>query len=471
MARNFPLVPKLPTHYPFTVNPTAIEGHLKFVLFEWMIIIAAAWLFGRAGKRFFGQPLAVGEILAGILLGPSVLGFIWPADWPQLFPKETQQSLQLLGKLGLIFLLFQVGMEFDYSHLRARSRTVTAVSICGIVGPCLLGLAIGPWLHTNFAPETPRFGFLLFFCITLSISALPIMGRILLEMRLERTALGAMGISAAAIDDVVGWVFLGVATMLAGCGFELEKLNYLRLGGQLIGIVGFFLLLQYVIGPAVRKFWRRTVADPERSPLPPTVLALLLILLFASALATHELGIFVIFGAFLFGVALHQETGLVRAWRDRFSGVVLVAFVPIFFTNTGLNTRIGALQTPMAWIACGLVLLAAVGGKLGGCFLGARLTGQPTRDSGCIAALMNTRALMGLIAINVGLELKLLNPAIFTMCVIMALVTTAMCGPLLRWWLPKGLLALVPPTPSWFDTEAKDSAAAAAATPPSPASP
>ena len=174
------------------MNPVAIEGHLVLVLIQWMIIIAAAWAFGRLGKHL-GQPLASGEIAAGILLGPSALGLVWPASWPVLFPPETQTSLQLLGKLGLIFLLFQVGMEFDYSHLRARSKTITAVSIFGMAGPFLCGLIIGPWLHENFAPNTPRLGFQLFLCVSLSISALPIMGRILLEMNLERTALGAMG--------------------------------------------------------------------------------------------------------------------------------------------------------------------------------------------------------------------------------------------------------------------------------------
>jgi len=420
------------------MNPVAIEGHLVRVLIQWMIIIAAAWAFGRLGKKL-GQPLAVGEIAAGIILGPSVLGLIWPPDWPVLFPGETQQSLQLLGKLGLIFLLFQVGMEFDYSHLRTRSRTITLVSITGMAVPFLCGLAIGPWLHATFAPETPRFGFVLFLCIALSISALPIMGRILLEMRLERTVIGAMGISAAAIDDVAGWILLGVATALVTSHFNVGHLLL-----QLVEIAGFFLLLQKIVGPLLRKLWRRGVTGLNDHGMSNSFLALLLIGLFASSLLTHVLGIFVIFGAFLFGVCLHQETSLVKAWRDRFSGVVLVAFVPIFFTNTGLNTRIGSLQTAGAWLACGLVLAAAVAGKLGGCYLGARLTGQPPREAGCIAALMNTRALMALIAINIGLDLGLLTPALFTMLVIMALLTTAMCGPLLRWWLPKDLRKLVP---------------------------
>lgn len=420
------------------MNPVAIEGHLKLVLIQWIVIIAAAWAFGRLGKRF-GQPLAVGEIAAGIILGPSVLGFIWPTDWPVLFPKETQQSLQLLGKLGLVFLLFQVGMEFDYSHLRTRSRTITVVSLLGIVAPFLCGLAIGPWLHDKFAPDTPRFGFQFFLCIALSISALPIMGRILLEMRLERTVIGAMGISAAAIDDVIGWVLLGVATALVTSHFSAGHLLL-----QLAGIAGFFLLLQFIVGPWLRKFWRKIIASSNETGMPNSFLALLLICLFICCLITHELGIFVIFGAFLFGVCLHQETSLVKAWRNSFSGVVLVAFVPIFFTNTGLNTRIGSLSTPEAWLACALVLVAAVAGKLGGCYLGARLTGQPPREAGCIAALMNTRALMALIAINIGLDLGLLTPMLFTMLVIMALLTTAMCGPLLRWWLPKDLRKLVP---------------------------
>jgi Kef-type K+ transport system membrane component KefB len=433
------------------MNPSAIEGHLTLVLIQWMIIIAAAYIFGRLGKRFFHQPLAVGEIAAGIILGPSVFGAVcvWlshhfnspgiaeiPAD---IFPKSTQTSMQLLGKLGLIFLLFQVGMEFDYGHLRAKSKTVTTVSILGIIVPVVCGLAIGPWLHERFAPETPRFGFQLFLCIALSISALPIMGRILLEMKLERTAIGAMCISAAAIDDVIGWLMLGVATVLTTTGFAWK--GFLL---QLTGIIVFYLVLQKFAGPALRKLWRNRTAGAEEKGMPNSFLALLLIGLFGCGLITHYLGIFVIFGAFLFGTCLHQEASLVKAWRDRFSGVVLVAFVPIFFTNTGLNTRIGSLETPEAWLACALVLVAAVAGKLGGCFIGARLTGQSVREAGSIAALMNTRALMGLIAINVGLELKLLTPALFTMLVIMALATTAMCGPLLRWWLPPELKKLIP---------------------------
>ncbi len=414
------------------MNPTAIESHAKLVLLQWMIIIAAAWLFGRLARKL-GQPLAVGEIFGGILLGPSALGAVWPADWPVLFPQETQKSLQLLGKLGLIFLLFQVGMEFDYGHLRSRSKTVTAVSLSGIIAPFLCGLAIGPWLHRTFASDLPKFGFQLFICIALSISALPIMGRILLEMKLERTVIGAMGISAAAIDDVVGWILLAVATALVTSNFHGWAVV-----GQIIGVLGFFILLQLVIGPLMRKAWRKFGSD-ESGGMSSSFLALLLMALFACCLATNKLGVFAIFGAFLFGVALHQEIDLVKAWREKFSKFVIVAMVPIFFTNTGLNTNIGSLKTPVAWLACALVLVAAVAGKLGGCYLGARFTGEPWRNAASIAALMNTRALMGLVAINIGLDLGLLNRELFTMLVIMALLTTAMTEPLLRCFLPEEL--------------------------------
>lgn len=415
------------------MNPLAMEEHLKLVLLQWIVIIAAAWAFGNLARRL-GQPAAVGEILAGIVLGPSALGLVWPAHWPELFPAETRQSLQLLGRLGLILLLFQVGMEFDYGHLRSRSRTITMMSVLGIAACFGSALLVGPWLHDQFAPATPRFGFQLFLCIALSISALPVMGRILMEMNLERTVIGAMAISTAAIDDVAGWILLGIATALVTAQF-----NFGHLLAQLAGIVAFFLVLQKLVGPGLRRYWRHCAAGAPAHSLPPACLAVLLITLFTCCLITHALGIFVIFGAFLFGVCLHQETSLVKAWRDRFSGLVLVAFVPVFFTATGLNTKIGLLHTPVAWLGCALVFVAAVTGKLGGCYLGARLTGQPPRVAGCLAALMNTRALMALIAINIGLDLGLLSPALFTMLVIMALLTTAMCGPLLRWWLPPEL--------------------------------
>jgi Kef-type K+ transport system membrane component KefB len=408
------------------MNPTSIESHLVLVLVEWVVILLLARGFGRLALAL-GQPLAVGEITAGLLLGPSVLGALWPEAMQFLFPDSTQKSLQILAKVGLILLLFQVGMEFDYGHLRTRSRTVGLVSLMGLLAPAAAGLLIAPWLHRTFSPELPFLGFQIFVCIALTISALPIMGRILIEMGLEHTPLGAMAISSAAIDDVVGWIFLAAGTALVQSGFSPG-----RLGLQVAGLVGLFLLLQRVVGPLLRRMWQAGQVEGQPPLLHKSYLAVLLAGLFLSCVAASLLGVFSLFGAFLFGVALHQQRDLVQAWRERFSDFVLVALVPIFFTNTGLRTEIGALTTPLAWWGAMVVMVAAVGGKLGGCYLGARLSGQPGREAFGIAALMNTRALMGLVAINVAMELGLLTPVLFTMFVLMALVTTAMTVPLLR---------------------------------------
>ncbi len=422
------------------MNPGAIEDTLKLVLLSWIVIIAAAWLMGRLCRRI-GQPPAVGEIAAGLLLGPSFLGWIAPEFVGFIFPDEVKGPLALLAKIGLLLMLFQVGMEFDFSHLRAKSKVVVAASLMGILAPLAGGLAIAPWLHRTFAPDLPEFGFQLFVCIALAISALPIMGRILLEMRLERTALGATAISAAAIDDAVGWIFLGVATAIVKQG---ENFSWLPFLGQVALIVVYFVVLTKVVGPFLIKVWRRQCERHRTDTFTPGFLGLLLCVLFVSALITNKLGIFAIFGAFALGVALHTEPALVRAWRERFADFVIVALVPIFFTNTGLNTKIGSFDDATAWIACGLVSLVAIAGKLGGCTLGARWAGATWRDSLSIGALMNTRALMGLIAISVGKDLGLLNDKLFTMFIIMCLLTTATTGPMLRVWLPDDLKRLVP---------------------------
>lgn len=425
------LAPARPLHDTPRMNPAAIEGYLRAVLVQWFVIILLARVFGRVA-RAIGQPPAVGEIAAGILLGPSCLGALWPEGINFLFPANTQPTMQVMAKIGVILLMFQVGMEFDFGHIKTRSKSVVAVAGMGLVLPMALGLVIGPWLHATFMPDVNRFGFQLFLCIALAISALPIMGRILLELKVERTPMAVIAISAAAIDDVVGWILLAVATALVSSQF-----SWFSLAGQVAGVVGLFLFLLLLVGPAKVRLWRYLNPDAGNALLTPDYLALVLLALLAACLATNLLGVFSIFGAFLMGVALHREVSLVRAWRERFHDFVLVALVPIFFTNTGLHTELGSLRTSAAWLGFALVMGAAVVGKLGGCYLGARLTGQSRRDAGSIAALMNTRALMGLIAINVGLELKLLNKELFTMLVLMALLTTAMTGPLLQLFLPK----------------------------------
>lgn len=418
------------------MNPAAIEQHLVLVMMAWALIIGAAFVVGRLGKRM-GQPLAVGEIAAGIILGPSVLGLcgIWGAETVQfLRGVEVQKSLQLLGKLGLILLLLQVGMEFHFSSMKKQSRTALYVALFGIVGPLIIGWMVGPWLHRNFAPEVPQTGMILFCGIAMAISALPIMGRILMEMNLQTRPFAVLSITAAALDDVVGWILLASAGALATAWAKNQAFAVTPLLWQLGGIALYVLVMFRIAGPLLRRAYRHLSSDHD--PLPSSFLALLFIALFLSCLCTYHLGIFTIFGAFLLGVSLHQERRLAEAWTHKFGALVVVAFVPIFFTNNGLNVNLQNL-TPWQWWGLAVVLTASVSAKLGCCYLGARLGGESHADALKIGTLLNTRALMGLIAVNVGKGLGLLNDTLFTMFVLMCLITTAMCGPLLNWMLRK----------------------------------
>jgi Kef-type K+ transport system membrane component KefB len=416
------------------MNPAAIESHLVLVLIAWSVIIGAAWAVGRLGKKM-GQPLAVGEIAAGILLGPSVLGLcgVWGAQAVEfLRDPELQKTLQLLGKLGLILLLFQVGMEFHFSNIKKQSRTVLYVAGFGMIGPLLLGWMIGPWLHAQFAPEVPQTGMILFCGIAMAISALPIMGRILIEMNLKTRPFAILAITAAALDDVVGWVLLATAGALATAWAKNQAFEVGPLLMQIVGIVVYYFLMMKLIGPMLLKLYRKVATVDD--DMPASFLAVLLVTLFLSCLVTYKLGIFTIFGAFLLGVALHQERRLVDAWSGRYSALIVVAFVPIFFTNNGLNVNLQSLSG-IGWVGLAVVCVCSVLAKLGCCYLGARLGGETHHDAFRIGTLLNTRALMGLIAVNAGKSLGLLNDTLFTMFVLMCLLTTAMCGPLLSWSL------------------------------------
>lgn len=365
-------------------------------------------------------------MLGGLALGPSLFGGLWPELSQTVFPDAAQPYLQLLAKLGLILLMFQVGMEFDFSHFRNAGRSVALIALMGMITPLVGGLVIGPWLHRSFAPAAPFLAFQLFICLALSISALPIMGRILLEFGLETRPMSVIALSAAAMDDAVGWVLLAVAVAIATSGFDLAKLVV-----QLLGVGAFLAVVYKVIGPWLRRRWLVASSDAGALHIPSGFLALLLIVLFGCALTTNLLGLFSIFGSFVLGTALHREKELVKCWRSALSGFVLVALVPVFFTNTGLRTSLGQLQGGTAWLGCLIVMFTAIATKLGGCWLGARWGGLSKCDAACVATLMNTRALMGLVAINTGHELGLLSANLYSMFVLMAIGTTVMTGPLL----------------------------------------
>ncbi len=403
----------------------AVEDMVFAVLLQLSVIILAArlgaWLFGK-----MGQPQVVGEITAGLLLGPSCLGRIFPEMEATLFPASLNQITQVLGQLGLVLLLFLIGMEFDFGHLRKLGRAATGVAIAGIVAPFALGFGLAMGIHADVAPEINRLGFSLFIAVALSITAIPILGRIMMEFGISRSRLGALTISAAGVDDALGWILLAAVSAIVAGDFN---------GWSVMKTLGLTLLFALVMILIVRPMmirWSRWALAVGGGQLKLFSLSILLIVIFVSAMATNKIGIFSIFGPFVLGACLWDQTELRNAINSRMRDFVFAFFVPIFFTYTGLHTNIGLINTQQLWIYCILLCGAAIAGKVVGCGLAARFGGLDWRESACVAIMMNTRALMGLVAINVGRDMGVIPDSVFSMLVIMAVVTTFMTSPILR---------------------------------------
>ena len=401
------------------------ESLFLTVVVQLLIIVAAAraggWLFIR-----LGQPRVVGEIAAGLLLGPSVLGALAPELSGQLFPDAARSSIHTLGQLGLVLLMFLVGLEFDFGHLRRLGRAATAVSLAGIALPFGAGLAVARLIHPHVAPGVPPVTFMLFVAVALSITAIPILGRIIVDLGLERTRLAALTMSAAAVDDVLGWILLAAVTAAAQGSFE--PASTLR---TLVLVIALALAVWFVARPLVVA-WSRRVLAAGAGHLEAGPLAILLMAILGAAALSSWIGIFALFGPFLLGAALWDQEELRLAIRARLWDFVHAFFLPVFFTSTGLHTDFGFLDSALLWGLSALVCLAAVGGKMIGCGVAARLGGMSPRESWGVAVMMNTRALMGLVAIHVGREMGVVTDAAFSMLVLMALLTTFMTTPLLR---------------------------------------
>ncbi len=403
------------------------EALLLVVLVQLAVILSAArlgaWLFAR-----LGQPAVVGEIAAGLALGPSLLGRLAPELAGRLFAPATDPVFQMLGQLGLVFLMFLIGMGFDFGHLRSLRGPAAAVAGAGIALPFALGLVLAWVLFPQVAGAAdgpPPAGFALFLAITMSITAIPVLGRILVEFNLQRTRLAALIISAAAVDDALGWVLLAAVTAAVRGHFEPAQVGWMLLATGLL-CLGLLFVVRPLLGA-----WSERAVDAA-GDLGPGAFALLLVVVLGSAAASNAIGVFSILGPFVLGAALWDRPRLRVAVERRLRDVVYVFFLPIFFTYTGLRTDVGLLDEPRLWLLCGLVCLTAIVGKMGGCGLAARACGLPWRESGCVAVMMNTRALMGLVAIHVGYELGVVPDSVFSMLVLMALVTTFMTTPLLR---------------------------------------
>lgn len=415
--------------------PTAVvhtlEGVLYFTLLQLIVIVAAARLFGAAARRI-GQPRAVGEIVAGLALGPSLFATLSPEAFHYVFKSTDPMTISVISQIGLILLMLQVGMEFDFGHLKTRANrtAMVLVSTAGIVLPFGFGLAMGYVSAPYLAPNINLLGYGLFCGVALSITAMPILGRIMIEYDLPRTRLGTVTISAAAIDDVIGWTLLAAVAAATTDGFSFSG-TALRIVSLALYVAVSFLVVRRVLNRLSKG------AATESEALTPNVLAIVLIFTFASAIATYQLGVFAIFGGFMIGVLLHDRTALVAAWRSRVAPVVTVLFLPVFFTYTGLRTNVHGLDSLELWLWCAGFILLSYLGKFGGCYFGARLGGLPKDEAKAVGILMNTRALMELVVLNVGYDLGVIPQSVFTMLVLMALLTTVTTAPLLRYWLPK----------------------------------
>jgi Kef-type K+ transport system membrane component KefB len=396
---------------PFAEN---LHHPLTLLLLQLIVILSAAHGLG-ALARFAGQPRVVGEILAGILLGPTLLGAVAPGATDFLFPPASLPNLQFLSQIGLILFLFLVGMELDWLSVRRAAAEAVVISHASIMVPYTLGVAISFVLYRDFAPPgTPFAAFALFMGIALSITAFPVLARIVRERGLLGQPVGSLALACAAADDATAWCLLAVVVALVRAA---------SVPGALLTLVfaaGFALLMLVAVRPLLATLLRR-VSDTS-------TLGIIFVVLLLSAFATEIIGIHALFGAFLAGVIVPADR---RALAGRVENVALVFLLPIFFVLTGLRTRIGLLNQTYYWAVAVVITFLAVAGKFFGSALAARWVGLPWRPALMIGALMNTRGLMELVVLNIGYDLGILSAEIFAMLVLMALVTTAMTGPAL----------------------------------------
>jgi Kef-type K+ transport system membrane component KefB len=388
------------------------EALLFFTLLQLVVIV----IFSRIGSELaarVGQSRAVGEIIIGILLGPSLFGLLAPDIFHYVFRSSSPEPMVILSQLGLILLMFQIGLAFDFSHLTGADnrRAVVRIAAAGLIFPFGLGLAFGYYSAPILSPHADPLASALFTATAFSITALPILGRILMEFDMTRTKLGVIAISAAAINDVIGWLLLAVITTLAVSNFSAADFML-----KLVWLALYIVVCWWGVRPLLHRAIRHSVVSEHR--FSANLLGLLLAAIFLSAMATYKIGIFAIFGGFMLGVLLHDQHEVVKAWKSKVGGFVSVFFLPIFFTYTGLRTDIGGLNSVELWGWCVLLIGLATLGKFGGCYWAARWSGLDHQASKIIGILMNTRALMELIIINVGFDLGVISQNVFTMLVL-----------------------------------------------------
>lgn len=400
----------------------SFQEPLAILLAQIVTIILVARFFGWVFRKI-GQPSVIGEIIAGIVLGPSLLGMYFPEFSAILFPVASLGNLKFLSQIGLILFMFVIGMELDLKILKNKANEAIVISHASIIIPFALGIGLAYFVYNQFAPEGVTFlSFSLFMGIALSITAFPVLARIVQERGIHKTRLGAIVITCAAADDITAWCILAVVIAIVKAGNFVSSLYIISLA------VLYVVAMIYVVKPFLKRIG--DLYGSKESIVKPVV-AIFFLVLIMSSYATEVIGIHALFGAFMAGVIMPDVPKFRTIFIDKVEDVALILLLPLFFVFTGLKTEIGLISDPYLLKVTGFIILVAVVGKFLGSALAAKFVGQSWRDSFTIGALMNTRGLMELIVLNIGLELKVLTPEVFTMMVIMALVTTFMTGPAL----------------------------------------
>jgi Kef-type K+ transport system membrane component KefB len=388
------------------------------------VVLAVCRVVGELFRRIH-QPKVVGEMFAGIMLGPSLLGWVAPHISAYLFPPSSLGFLNALSQVGVVVFMFLVGLGINPGELKKESHAAVLTSHVSITAPFVLASFLALYLYPRLSDDSVSFtSFALFMGSAMSITAFPVLARILAERNMLASRLGTVAIACAAVDDVTGWCILAYIVVLIRSAHSATSI-WITVGG----IVVFGLAMFHGVRRLLRGF---ETAYRKKGALSENLLALMLLLVLASSLLTEYLGIHLLFGAFLMGAIMPKEHQFVRYVLDRFETITVTLLLPLFFAFTGLRTNIGLVKGPEMWMYCGLIIFVATAGKLGGSTLASWLSGMPLREAAGLGTLMNTRGLMELVILNIGLDIGVISPALFSMMVIMALVTTFMTTPVLR---------------------------------------
>jgi Kef-type K+ transport system membrane component KefB len=399
-----------------------LQHPVALLLLQIITIVIVARIFGWIFRKI-GQPTVIGEIIAGIALGPSLFGLYFPDFKEALFPVASLGNLQVLSQVGLILFMYVIGMELDLKVLKNKANEAVVISHASIVFPFALGIGLSYLIYHQFAPEGVEFlSFSLFMGIAMSITAFPVLARIVQERGLHKTRLGTIVITCAAADDITAWCLLAAVIAIVKAGTFVSSLYIIALA------IAYVLMMLFVVKPFLKRVGE---LYSKSDNLSKPVVAIFFLTLIVSAYLTEVIGIHALFGAFMAGAIMPDNAKFRNIFIEKVEDVSVILLLPLFFVFTGLRTEIGLINEPYLWKITGYIIVVAVIGKFVGSALAAKFVGQNWRESLTIGALMNTRGLMELVVLNIGYELGVLSPKIFTMMVIMALVTTFMTGPAL----------------------------------------